>query len=87
MGEVESSMPEVVGLCPVHLHEFYAPHGGACPQCQRAMMEYVPRDRAAAERLEEWAESLDVYAASRDGSPEMVRAVAVEMRHYARRGR
>lgn len=43
MGVIEPSMPGVVGLCPVHLHDFYAPHGGACPQCQRAMVEYVPR--------------------------------------------
>jgi hypothetical protein len=35
-------MPDVIGLCPVHLHEFYAPHGGICPQCQRTMVEYVP---------------------------------------------
>jgi hypothetical protein len=43
-------MPDVVGLCPVHLHEFYAPHGGICPQCQRTMVEYVPATACATRR-------------------------------------
>lgn len=49
---LKGSLPEVVGLCPgAHKDEFYVPHGGVCPSCERDMQEYVPVARAeAAER-------------------------------------
>lgn len=37
---------------------------------------------AVRDKLAEWAESLEFYASTHDGSPEMVQAVAVEMRSF-----
>jgi hypothetical protein len=38
-----STLPKVIGLCPVHAEEFYVPHGGICPEpgCDREMAMYV----------------------------------------------
>lgn len=43
-------MPEVVGLCrdPAHTEEFYMPHGGNCPVCDRPLAEYVMERKLAA---------------------------------------
>lgn len=43
-------MPEVVGLCrdPEHTPEFYMPHGGNCPVCDRPLAEYVMERKLAA---------------------------------------
>jgi hypothetical protein len=37
----DEELPEVVGLCPDNFAEFYVPHGGICPECDKPLVEYV----------------------------------------------
>lgn len=46
-------------------------------------MALARQQRETRARLKGWADSLEFYTGTEDGSPEMVRAVAVEMRAHA----
>lgn len=41
-------LPHLIGLCPVHLGEFYMPldpgESEKCPECDQDMAIYVPRE-------------------------------------------
>lgn len=54
-GAVSQPLPHLVGLCPVHLGEFWVPlepktGEATCPACDRRMLIYAPRAAGAAER-------------------------------------